>query len=123
MQLRELLLIDGSNRRGKSHAQDYGRAWDVTNEIPYTGASAAAFVSGLISQSFLDQLKRFNSIRNAMIHKLLYEPYEKKYPGVPYSEYVAAFNLGMKLESQLQEFVHKTMGTPSNTSLERGRDR
>jgi len=123
LQLRELLLIEGANRRGRPVTDEFGYAWNVSNEMSYMSAAASAYVSGLLSLGLHGQLKRFNSVRNAMIHKMLYEPYEKEYPGVPYPDYVAVFKLGVSLEEQLASLVHGALMAPSNKLLERTHDR
>jgi hypothetical protein len=103
-QLRDVLLlspsVDELYKRG-----DFGSAWDASNQIPYTAAANAAFVAGLISKETLEQLRSFNSVRNALIHKLMYEPYKYAYEGMPRRKYTATFKRGIKLGRKLQRYL------------------
>jgi hypothetical protein len=119
LQLRDLMLISGSNRRGKPADDDFGHAWDVSNEISYTAASSSAYVSGLINKTLYGNLKRFNSVRNSLIHKVFYEPYDKIYEGFPHKDYAVAFKLGVSLIEQVEELVQAALEVPSNNSLQR----
>jgi hypothetical protein len=103
-QLRDVLLLSPS--AGKRHKSgDFGSAWDASNQISYTAAANAAFVAGLISEQTLQQLRSFNSVRNSLVHKLIYEPHEKAYEGMPRRKYTATFKLGIKLGRTLQRYV------------------
>jgi hypothetical protein len=111
--LRDILLL--SPQSGRLHKRgDFGKAWDVSNELSYTAAANAAFVAGLVERTTLDKLRAFNSVRNALIHKLLYEPYEFAYEGMPRRKYTTAFKLGIKLGYKLQRQVERSVAAPPN---------
>ena len=105
-QLRSVLMLSPTakvlHERG-----DYEKAWDVSNEISFIAATNAAFVAGLIPRKTHEQLRSFNSVRNTLIHKLIYEPYEFAYEGMPKRKYTAAFKLGLKLGAQLERHLER----------------
>lgn len=94
--LQQILLL----QRAKLQSPDdgtFGRAWDVSFELSLNNIAKALFVAGLISEDLLNKLVRFNRVRNAVIHKMFLEPYNKEYRGVPRNEYDEAFQSGVEL--------------------------
>jgi hypothetical protein len=106
--LQELLILSGATARAPTQMSE---TWVVANEIPMNAAVKALFVIGTISHSDYTQVRRFNSIRNRLIHRIFLEPYEKAYPGIPGNEYTEAFDAGKSLCDDLDLLSHSLIET------------
>ncbi len=79
----------------------YQEVWDITQEMGFNVLARALLVSGKLTKKEYDDLQRFNSLRNRVVHKFFLEPYEKDYKGVPKKEYDLVFQAGMRLVDQI----------------------
>jgi hypothetical protein len=73
--------------------------WDLSDTISLNDALKVLRVLNQISEEEFVQLKKFNALRNKIIHQIYKEPYEKEYLGVPKKEYDEIF-----LESKRQVY-------------------
>lgn len=121
VKLRELLISLRAESVG--HDKHFGRIWDMTTEISLLSAAKALFIAGVISEPQYSRIQAFNRVRNNLIHKFFYDPYEKIYPGVPKREYSAALRAGDKLGWELQELADSRwdVAAPSNRSVQQMR--
>ena len=117
--LRELLLLQ-STVVGADH-DSWARSWDLSNEFPLIQAAKALSILGAISQDELARIIDFNRVRNNIVHKLFYDPYNEEWKGVLKVDYDRAFKAGLKLCEQIEfksgEVVSKPLtlrssGTP-----------
>jgi hypothetical protein len=75
--------------------------WDVVLSIPLTHAAKALFVLGKMPKSTYDDVCKFNSMRNKIIHKLFIESYDGEMPSVKFEEYQKVFKKGIGLCEKL----------------------
>lgn len=121
VKLRELLV--SLRVESKGHDKHFGRIWDMTNEISLLSAAKALLIAGVITEAKYSRIQAFNRVRNNLIHKYFYDPYENAYHGIPRREYSAALRIGDKLGWELQELTEKRadLRMPSNHSVQRTR--
>ena len=121
VKLRELLISLRAEAVG--HDKHFGRIWDMTTEISLLSAAKALFIAGVITQTQYSRIQSFNRVRNNLLHKLFYNPYEKNYPGVPKKEYDAALKVGDELGWELEILAENRaeLEAPSNRSVQRTR--
>ena len=91
--LRDFLMV---SRHGNIKG-GYQDIWDLTQEMGFNVLARALFVSGRLTKNEYEELQRFNSLRNRVVHKFFWEPYDKDFKGVPRNEYDAAFKAGSRL--------------------------
>jgi hypothetical protein len=96
--LRELLTMarHGNIRGG------YSEVWDIIEETGYNYLARALLIIGKISKKEYKELQEFNSLRNKMVHKFFYDPYDKEYKGVPLKDYDRVFDRGIKLSKKME---------------------
>lgn len=113
--LRELFLLQ------RKPEKSWAKAWDVSNEFSLNNAAKALFLIGELSEEELSKISRFNRIRNNLVHKLFYDPYDEKWQGVPKAEfeelYEVGHNLCHKIEIKSAETLERT--NPSNKLINR----
>ena len=97
VKLRELLQLQRESKPIEGKASGWGRAWNMTNELSLNNIAKALFISGALPEDVLDRILNFNRVRNNLIHKLFYDPYEGQHHGIPKEEYDAAFQAGVEL--------------------------
>jgi hypothetical protein len=91
--MRDLFMV---SRHGNLSG-GYREIWDVTQELGFNVLARALFASGKLTKKEYNQFQQFNSLRNKVVHKFFWEPYDKDYKGVPKKEYDQLFQVGMKL--------------------------
>lgn len=79
------------------------KTWDVANQINLNMSAKALYVIGKITDDEYQKIIKFNTLRNNIIHKIYYEPYEKPYLGVPRKQYDEVFQIGISLAEELQD--------------------
>jgi hypothetical protein len=94
--MRDLLLV---SRHG--NIKGYQEVWDIIQEMGFNVLARALFASGRLTKKEYDDLQRFNSLRNRVVHKFFREPYDKDYKGVPKKEYDLVFQVGMRLVDKI----------------------
>ena len=97
VKLRELLHLQraGPNVSGKD--KDWVRSWNMSNDLSLTNIAKALFIVGALPEDTLNRILNFNRVRNNLIHKLYFDPYDEPYPGIPKEEYDTAFRDGIDL--------------------------
>lgn len=88
-------FMPGNLKRG------YREIWDITQEMGFHQLAKTLFVTGKLSELEHSKLQRFNSTRNRVVHKFLWEPYEKDYKGVPKREFDEIFQAGISLVNEM----------------------
>lgn len=78
--------------------------WDLSDTLTLNNVLKALRILNQISEKEFVQLKKFNALRNKIIHQIYKEPYEKKYSGVPKKEYDEVF---MESKNQVYFFTQK----------------
>lgn len=111
--LRELLLMQRTTK-GNSH-EAWASAWDASNEFSLNNAAKSLFVIGVITESEHNRIKKFNRLRNNMVHKMFYDPYNEHWKGVPHQELEEAFESGILLSEEI-EFKSGEVLESQNTS-------
>lgn len=115
--LRELLLLQRT-LAGADHS-GWARSWDISNEFTLNNAAKALFILGAITEAELARIVDFNRVRNNIVHKLFWDPYNESWKGVLKEEYDRAFKAGLKLCEEIEfksgEVVAIT--DPSNEAL------
>jgi len=97
VKMRDLLMVSrhGNIRRSLQEI------WDITGEMGFNVLARALFISGKLTKKEYNDIQRFNSLRNRLVHKFFWEPYGKCYKGVPKKEYDFVFNEGIRLVDQI----------------------
>jgi len=96
--LQELLQLYGVNDCNQKH----NKIWDIVSQINFNNSVKVLYILNILSDNEFQQLTKFNSTRNQLIHKIFHEPYEKIYEGIPKKEYDNVFNQGMRLADIIQ---------------------
>lgn len=65
--------------------------WDLSDTLSLNDTLKVLRVLNQITGSEYSDFKRFNSLRNKIVHQYFKEPYEKEYLGVPMREYDEVF--------------------------------
>lgn len=97
VKLREFLLLQRIGSQTKTQDLNFGKAWDMSNELSLNQLAKSLFISGALPEDILNEIVSFNRVRNNMTHKLFHDPYEKQCPGIPRAEYDKAFHDGINL--------------------------
>lgn len=92
-QLRELLLSFSV----KNQKSNYREIWDINERIDFRNLSNVLLVINQISKKEFDILCSLNSLRNEIVHKYFYEPYDKIYQGVSKKKYLSIFKPSYEL--------------------------
>jgi hypothetical protein len=98
--LRELIM---SNRAVDEAHENFDLAYDTMFEIPSNIAIKVLFIQKVVTKSERDELVRFNSLRNGIMHKIFTD--ETVVPNE--SQYQAALDLGIRVAELLTNKVHK----------------
>ena len=70
--------------------------WDLSDELSFVNVIKVLRILNQINQKEYLQFKKFNSLRNKIIHQYYKEPYEKVYLGLPKREYDEVFQETIK---------------------------
>jgi len=103
MKLQELLLLS----RHKNLKNGYSEIWDSAFGIPLVQVAKVLLVVGKIDKTTFDAVSKFNSMRNKIIHKIFYEPYDGPRPEISKAEYNRAFDFGVELSWKLECILGK----------------
>jgi hypothetical protein len=98
VKMQELLMVSRHGNIKRSLQE----VWGIAQEMGFNVLAKALFVSGKLTKKDYENLQRFNSLRNRLVHKFFLEPDEKDYKGVPKKEYDLIFQAGMKLVEQIE---------------------
>jgi hypothetical protein len=95
--MRDLLMVSrhGNIKRG------FQEIWDIIQEMGLNVLARALLVNGKLTKAEYNEFQRFNSMRNRVVHKFFWEPYEKHYKGVPMKEFELVFRTGIKLVDKI----------------------
>ncbi len=66
-------------------------AWDLSDTISLNDTLKVLRILNQISTEELSNFKKFNTLRNKMVHQYFKSPYEKEYHGIPKREYDEVF--------------------------------
>jgi hypothetical protein len=110
--IRELLMM---SRHGNIR-RVFSEMWDIAEETGYNYLSRALLIIGKISQKEYKELQEFNSLRNKIVHKFFYEPYDKEYKGVPLKDYDRLFKRGIKLAKKMESRSESLLWRRSKTN-------
>lgn len=91
-QANELLLLIGCEIFNSKHSD----IWDLTYERSFSDTLNVLRILNQITQEEYRDFKKFNSLRNKIIHQYYKEPYEQIYIGIPKREYDEVFNETIK---------------------------
>jgi len=101
--LQEWLLLSKHKNSKVSHKA----RWEVVFSIPLIQVAKALFVTAKMPKRLYDDVSRFNSMRNKVIHRLFVEPYDGEMPSVKFTEYERVFKKGGKLCEKLDLHLAK----------------
>ena len=110
VKLRELLQLQRAGAPSTDRDEEWERAWNTTNDLTLSQIAKALFIIGALPADTLNKILAFNRVRNNLIHKLFYEPYEKEYPGIPRAEYDRAFRDGVDLGYLIENMSAEKVG-------------
>ena len=110
VKLRELLQLQRVGTPSADRDAEHGRAWDMTNELSLNQIAKALFIIGALPEESLNEVLSFNRVRNNLVHKLFHDPYEKKYLGIPRTEYDKAFGDGINLGQVIENMSAEKIG-------------
>jgi hypothetical protein len=100
--LQEIFILHTSIQNG----QPIEKIWDLINELSFSSISRVVYSLGEVSESEYKELVRLNSLRNKIIHKMFYEPYEKVFEGISLKNYNVAFRISKKLAKSMENKTH-----------------
>ena len=83
--------------------------WDLSDELSFVNVLKVLRILNQITEEEYLQFKKFNSLRNKIIHQYYKEPYEKIYLGIPKREYDEVFQETIK---QIYFFTEKSESLP-----------
>lgn len=98
--LRELLLMQRTTKANSNDA--WASSWDASNEFTLNNAAKALFIIGVLTAQQHQEIKSFNRIRNNLVHKMFYDPYNENWKGVPQQEIENAFKIGVDLAKEIE---------------------
>lgn len=91
-QANELLLLIGCEIFNSKQID----IWDLAYERSFSDTLKVLRILNQITQEEYIDFKKFNSLRNKIIHQYYKEPYEKIYDGIPKREYDEVFKETIK---------------------------
>ncbi|WP_146743719.1 hypothetical protein [Aequorivita sp. CIP111184] len=109
-QLRNLLLAFSSINQ----KSELSNIWDINERLDFRNLSNVLFVIHLISKKEYDTLNSLNSLRNEIIHKYFYDPYENMYFGVSHKKFLSIFKPSYNLSYDLIEKIDKMYEDENN---------
>ena len=86
-QARSLLMLVGCVHFESKQSE----VWDLSDTISLNDALKVLRVLNQITDEEYSKFKRFNSLRNKIVHQFFKEPYEKQYLGVPKRDFDEVF--------------------------------
>lgn len=86
-QARSFLMLVGCVHF-KSEQRD---TWDLAATVSLNDTLKVLRILNQISEQELSRFKKFNSLRNKIVHQYFKSPYEKEYLGIPKKEYDEVF--------------------------------
>lgn len=113
IKLREFLLLQRIESKTETQDLNFGKAWDMTNELSLNQIAKSLFVSGALPEGTLNEILSFNRVRNNITHKLFHDPYENEYLGIPKAEYDKAFHDGVNLGYIIENMSEDKISNPS----------
>jgi hypothetical protein len=96
--LQELLILTGC----VDYKSDMSKVWDIANEIDLLKSAQVLFILSQITEKEYQMIRKFNKMRNIVIHKIYLEPYSGQNNGVSKKLFDEAFRIGIKLSDLLQ---------------------
>ncbi len=70
---------------------EQSETWDLSDTISLNDTLKVLRILNQISTEEFTNFKKFNSLRNKIVHQYYKEPYEKEYHGIPEREYDEVF--------------------------------
>ena len=101
--LQEMLLLI---RHGNLKI-NYNETWNISNSVPLLQLAKVLFILGKINKKTFDSIKRFNTMRNKIIHELFYDDYNNGLREIDKKDYDSAFNFGTKLCYKMEIILGK----------------
>lgn len=101
--IQEWLLL---SKHGNSRVSQR-EVWDAAFSIPLINAIKALFIVGKMPENLYQDVCKFNSMRNKVIHRLFIEPYDGEMPSVRFDEYRKVFKNGIKICQKLDGHLAK----------------
>jgi len=95
--------------------------WNTTESFDFKNISNILFVLQLISKKQHDILFSLNSLRNQIIHKYFYDPFEKDYHGISKTKFHSIFKSAYNLSWKISELNEKMYSIESLTSVKRNK--
>ena len=85
------------------------KTWDIIEKIDFKSISIVLFALQLITKIQLDKLTALNGLRNEIIHKYFYEPFDGSYQGASIIKFASIFKPAYELSwifNELNEEMH-----------------
>ncbi len=98
--LRELLLMQRTLL--DADHDTWALSWDISNEFSLNNAAKALFILGAVSEDEYKRILQFNRVRNNLVHKLFYDPYDESWRGVRKDEFEKAYQAGLTLCEEVE---------------------
>jgi hypothetical protein len=103
VKIQEWLLL---SKHGNSRVSQR-EVWDAAFSTSLVNAIKALFIVGKMPKSLYQDVCKFNSMRNKVIHRLFVEPYDGEMPSVSFDEYGKVFKSGIKICQKLDGHLAK----------------
>ena len=83
------------------------KVWDTNEKLDFRNLSNILFILQLIDDNQVGVLNGINSLRNEIVHKYFFEPYNEAYCGVSNKKFASvfkpAYNLSFKLLEKIED--------------------
>jgi DNA-binding MltR family transcriptional regulator len=101
--LQELLTLTGS----VDFEMDIDKIYHISNQVNLSNCVRILFVLGQIEQKHYQEILKFNSMRNQIIHSLFQETFDDGLKKIPKKDFDAVFKKGLVLVEVLRELCEK----------------
>ena len=89
--------------------------WDINERFDFKNLTNILFILQIIKKKEYDHLFSLNSLRNEIIHKYFYDPFDHNYFGASKKKFHSVFNPAYKLSWRFNE-LNEEMYCSSNIS-------
>ena len=83
------------------------QVWDINEKFDFKNLTNILFVLQIIKRKEYDQLFSLNSLRNEIIHKYFYDPFDHNYIGASKKKFLSIFKPAYDLSWKLNELNEK----------------
>ena len=88
------------------------QVWDINEKFDFKNLTNILFILQLITKKEYTELFALNNLRNEIIHKYFYDPFDNKYIGASKKKFLSIFKPTYSLSWRLNE-INEKMYAPS----------